>query len=76
MKTGFIPWTDVVLAQVLPHQRVGWFIVGCIEREHQLNLEALSTYWLRASTNWLTPLSLQGSGPWNREGVAEDIALP
>jgi hypothetical protein len=76
MKTGFIPWTDVVLAQVQPHQRIAWFILGCIEREHRLNLEALSAYWLRASTNWLTPHLLHGSGPSNREGAAKDISLP
>jgi hypothetical protein len=76
MKTGFIPWTDVVFDQVQAHQRVAWFIVGCIEREHRLNLEALSRYWLGASTNWLIPLSLHRIGTSNSEGATEDAALP
>ena len=67
MKSGFIPLTDMVLAQVQPYQRVAWFIAGSIEREHRLNLEALTVYWLRASTNWLIPFSLHGSHPSKRE---------
>jgi hypothetical protein len=56
MRTGFIPWTEVVLAQLQPYQHVTWFILGNIEREHRLNVEALSTYGLRAYLAWLAPL--------------------
>ena len=63
MRTGFIPWTDVVLAQVQPYQRVAWFVFESIEREHRLNLDALSAYWLRALTPWPNPRPLPGDGP-------------
>lgn len=62
MRTRFIPWTDVVLAQVQPYQRVASFVFGSIEREHRLNLDALSAYWLGASMTWLKPLPLPSGG--------------
>ena len=62
MRTSIIPWTDVVLAQARPYYRAAWFVFGCIEREHRLNLDALSAYWLRASMTWLNPLCVHSSG--------------
>jgi hypothetical protein len=52
-----------MLAQAQPYQRVAWFVFECIEREHRLNLDALSAYWLGAPLAWLGALSLPGSGP-------------
>lgn len=63
MRTGFTPWTDVVLAQALPYQRVAAFVLVSIEREHRLNLEALSAYWIRAVMSWPSPLPLRGGRP-------------
>ena len=49
MKTGFIPWPQVVLEDALRLERAACFAVGCVEREHRLNVDALLEYWAGAS---------------------------
>lgn len=66
MRTGFTPWTEVVLAQILSYQRVAAFVLVNIEREHRLNLEAFSRHWLRGYTTWPISRSLGGSGSSTR----------
>ena len=49
MKNGLVLWSDLLHEHALPVQRVAWFTLGSIEREHRLNLDAWMGYWLRAS---------------------------
>jgi hypothetical protein len=56
MKNGFTPWSEVVLEDTLRCERVACFALGCLEREHRLNVDALMAYWVRASLAWWTPL--------------------
>lgn len=56
MKTGFTPWSEAVLEDALRGQRAACFALGCIEREHRLNVEALVAYWVQASFAWWAPL--------------------
>ena len=55
--TSFVSITDVLRSQIEPYQRLAWFLYEAAEREHRLNLEALSrapgelvTAWARWST--------------------------
>ncbi|MCC7284857.1 MAG: hypothetical protein IT503_01630, partial [Burkholderiaceae bacterium] len=52
MKTAFTPWSDLMLGQATPLQRAAWFVLGSVEREQWLNLDALTSYWLRAPMAW------------------------
>jgi hypothetical protein len=52
MKTGFIPWSEVVLEDALRYQRAACFTLGCLEREHRLNVDALMAYWAHAAVAW------------------------
>ena len=57
MKNGLVLWSDLLHEHALPVQRAAWFTLGCIEREHRLNLDAWTRYWLRASlASWAPPL--------------------
>jgi hypothetical protein len=40
--TSFVSITDVLRSQVEPYQHLAWFLYEAAEREHRLNLEALS----------------------------------
>jgi hypothetical protein len=53
---GFMPWSEVLLEDVLRYQRAACFALGCLEREHRLNVEALMAYWTGASLAWWTPM--------------------
>ncbi len=55
MKTAFTPWSDLMLGQATPLQRAAWFVLGSVEREQWLNLDALTSYWLRAPMAWWAP---------------------
>ncbi|MEO8122517.1 MAG: hypothetical protein ABI633_00535 [Burkholderiales bacterium] len=46
MKSCFIPWADVAFDQLQAYQRVAYFMLGCIEREQLLTLQALGAFWL------------------------------
>jgi hypothetical protein len=72
MKSGFTPWADLMLT--MPYQRVGWFVLGTIERESRLNLDALTAYWLRACAVWPSPLaSLAGAQPSEQWGLRKKL---
>lgn len=54
--TSFVSITGVLRSQVEPYQHLAWFLYEAAEREHRLNLEALSrapgelvTAWTRWS---------------------------
>ena len=53
----FIPVADLAYEQFEQYQRVGAFLLGCIEREHLLNVDALASYWLRLGGAWTNPLA-------------------
>ena len=64
MKGPSLPWVDLVLWQ--PHRcwHVAWFLYGCAEREHVLNVDACMRWWLQA----FTPLAAPGKLPLPTRG--------
>ena len=60
MKTGFTPWSDLLLEHALPYQRAACIALASLEREHRLNIDALMAYWLRSPVAWCAPLSARG----------------
>lgn len=60
MKTGFTPWCDLVVQHALPVHRAAWFALGCLEREHWLNLQSLASYCTRVSMAWPGPPQAHG----------------
>ncbi len=63
MKTGFTPWSEAMLEDSMRCQRAACFALGCLEREHRLNLDALTAYWAHASMVWWAPLLPRRSAP-------------
>ena len=55
MKT-FISMTQLVRAQLEQYQRVTWFLIECMEREHIIALQAMAPIWIRS----LAPLNTHG----------------
>ena len=55
MKTAVTPWSGVMLESALQCQRAACFALGCLEREHRLNLDALMAYWTSAAVVWWAP---------------------
>lgn len=53
----FVPVADFAYEQLESYQRVGVFVLGCIEREHLLNVDALAQYWLRLGAAWPNPMT-------------------
>lgn len=50
MNTPIMPITpliDLTLHQAQRCHHLAWFVYGCLEREHVLNLEALVAWWAR-----------------------------
>jgi hypothetical protein len=56
MRTGFTPWSDLILEHALPYQRAACFVLASLEREHRLNLDAWMAHWLQAPLAWWPPL--------------------
>jgi hypothetical protein len=52
MKTGLMPWSNVMLAHALRYQHATCFALGCIEREHRLNVNAWLAHWAQAPVAW------------------------
>jgi hypothetical protein len=42
-----VPWLDPTLQHAEQVQQVAWFLYGCMEREHLLNVDACVTWWVR-----------------------------
>ena len=45
---SFISMTQLVRAQLEQYQRVTWFLVECMEREHIITLRAMAPIWMRS----------------------------
>ena len=43
-----IPWTALMDMQPQRSYHIAWFVYGCIEREHVLNVSAYAEWWMRA----------------------------
>jgi len=43
-----IPWLDPTLWQTQRYHHLAWFLYGCVEREHLLNLDACTNWWVKA----------------------------
>jgi len=50
MNAPGMPWIDLTLRQTQRCHHVAWFLYGCVEREHLLNVDACMTWWIRAFT--------------------------
>lgn len=72
MTNAFTPWFDLMLGHATPLQRAAWFVLGSVEREQRLNLDALTAHWLRAPMAWWAPPARQG----DRKHAAEVGAAP
>jgi hypothetical protein len=70
MKSGFTPWSEVMLEDALRCERAACFALGCLEREHRLNVDALVAYWVRASLAWWAPLLPRLDQPGTRTAAA------
>ncbi|WP_280151799.1 hypothetical protein [Piscinibacter sp. XHJ-5] len=56
----FLSMTDLVRSQVEPHLRLAWFLYEAIEREHRLNLQALSATHGAFVVAWMRMLTVAG----------------
>ena len=63
--TSFVSMTDLMRSHVEPYVRLSWFLYEAAEREHRLNLEALSgtpiafvACYCRTLTDWKLPIRL------------------
>ena len=56
MKTVFTPWSEAILEDSMRLQRAACFALECLEREHRLNVHAMTAYWAHASLVWWAPL--------------------
>jgi hypothetical protein len=45
MRTSYVPWVEAVFDQMQSYQRTTVFVLGCLEREQMLNLQALGVCW-------------------------------
>ena len=45
-----IPWCTLMLDQTQKCHNLAWFLYGCAQREHVLNMDAWVTWWARAFT--------------------------
>jgi len=48
MNASGIPWVDLTLRQTQRCHHLAWFLYGCVEREHRLNVDACVTWWVQA----------------------------
>jgi hypothetical protein len=51
--TNLVSMTDVMRLHVEPYMRLSWFLYGAIEREHRLNLQALSGTPVALAHAWI-----------------------
>jgi hypothetical protein len=65
-KTRVTPWSDNVHEDALRVQRAACFALGCLEREHRLNVDALVASWMQASTTWWKPAASRAHAPQPR----------
>jgi len=64
MKNAFTPWFDLMLGHATPLQRAAWFVLGSVEREQRLNLDALTAQWLSGPMAWwAVPAAARRSEP-------------
>jgi hypothetical protein len=47
MNTPNSPWIDLTLQQAQRWHHLAWFLYGCLEREHVLNVDAFVAWWMR-----------------------------
>jgi len=66
MNAPGIPWIDLMFRQTQRCQHLAWFLYGCVEREHRLNLDACVTRWVQA----LTPAATLRSAASDHAGIA------
>lgn len=46
MNTPITPWINLTLHQAQRCHHLAWFLYGCLEREHRLNVHAFVAWWL------------------------------
>ena len=43
-----LPWIELTLREAQRCHHLAWFLYGCVEREHRLNLDACMAWWIQA----------------------------
>jgi len=56
MNTPITPWIKLTLQQTQRCHHLAWFVYGCLEREHLLNMHALVAWWVRHHNSGFTDL--------------------
>jgi len=69
MRTSYVPWVETVFDQMQSYQRAAVFVLGCLEREHVLNLQALGVYWPGSAAQPINP----GGRPPNASAHAASV---
>jgi len=58
VNTNITPWLDMTLHHAQRCHHLAWFLYGCLEREHLLNVEAFLAWWFRGAASphdrWLS----------------------
>ncbi|RZT95190.1 hypothetical protein [Rivibacter subsaxonicus] len=49
MISPITPWINLTLHQAQRCHHLTWFLYGCLEREHVLNVDAFVAWWVRAA---------------------------
>jgi hypothetical protein len=68
MRTSYVPWVETVFDQMQSYQRATVFVLGCLEREHILNLQALGGYWPDSA--------VQSENAGGRQPITGSASLP
>lgn len=69
MKTPIMPFVDLSLQQAQRWNHLAWFLYGCIEREHVINMNAFVAWWVQGSRT--SPAWLPQSPRFSTHGYAQ-----
>jgi hypothetical protein len=58
-----MPWIDPAALQPLRWHQLAWFVYGCIEREHVLNMKACADGWMQAFVPAVWQVRLPAAAP-------------
>lgn len=61
MNTPITPWIDLMLHQAQRCHHLAWFLLGCLEREHVLNVDAFVAWWARGTASPASRLPLSAA---------------
>ena len=65
MNTPIKAWVDLTLHQAQRCHHLAWFLYGCIDRAHRLNMNAFAASWVG---EWQKP-GFTGTGAYRRSSA-------